>query len=144
MIAVGMVTLLIDWNAMFTTCTMIAHLSIRKSPFFKQERSIQKRLISPPAFAENGYTAAREKVCLKPIYAKLCEQCPKNFKPFAFCRKAPVSRDLRSKMSSFLGPLLTELEKHGFGPQIPLFHGQLYIHEKAGQIKPRPRHFKQS
>ena len=24
-------------------------------------------------------------------------------KPFAFCRKAPVSRDLRSKMSSFFG-----------------------------------------
>ena len=33
----------------------------------------------------------REKVCLKPIYAKLCEQRHKNFK-HAFCRKAPVSR----------------------------------------------------
>ena len=50
-----------------------------------------------------AYLVTREKVCLKPIYAKLCEQRHKNLKPFAVCRKAPVSRDLRSKPNSFLG-----------------------------------------
>ena len=67
-----------------------------------------------------------KKSVLKLIYAKLCEQCPKNFR-HAFCRKAPFSR-IAIKAELIFRTLLTELEKDGFVSKIPLFHGRLYYY----------------
>ena len=79
-------------------------------------------------------TVAREKVCLKPIYAKLCGQWHKNFGISLLCRPPLSVVALRSNLISFFWPL-TELEKLGFEVSNLTFSGPTKICENTTRLR---------